>query len=207
MTISYPLTLPTTVLPDSFTLRQMDVVAVSRSPFSLAQQVYQHSGSCWMAELSWPILTQAEAAEIIAFLDSLRGAYGTFLMGDPIFTAPQGTGAGTPLVSGTNAVRSTTLATKGWTASSAVLKAGDLIQLGSSSTTRLYRALKDSTADGSGNATLDIWPPLRAAAANNDPIVTSSPKGLWRLTSNERQYEIIKPRFFKIALAAVEALP
>jgi hypothetical protein len=207
MAITYPLALPTTVGLDLFTLRQMDVVAISRSPFSLAQQVYAHSGACWMAELSWPILTQAQAAEIIAFLDSLRGVYGTFTMGDPVFTAPTGTGLGTPLVNGANAIRSTTLATKGWTPSSQVLKGGDLFQLGSAGTSRLYRNLTTVTADGSGNATLDIWPPLRAAAANNDAIVTSNPKGLWRLASNERQYEVVKPRFFRIALAAVEALP
>lgn len=205
MTISYPLTCPTTVKFESFTLRGMDVVASSTSPFSRVQQVYQHSGACWMAEVAWPLLKVNEVAEIIGFLDSLRGTYGYFLMGEPLYTI-QGTGAGTPLVNGLHSARATSLATKGWTPASLVLRAGDLFQIGTGSSTRLYRNLTNATADGSGNVTLDIWPPLRATLTGDNPLTTTSPKGIWRLASNERGYDIVRPNKYRVAFAAVEYL-
>lgn len=207
MPITYPLTMPTTVRPMRFDMRGRDVVGRSESPFSLAVQTYQHSGNGWRFEIEFSLMTRANAAAMIAFLDANRGGVGSFLAGDPSWSAPLGTGVGTPLVNGVNAIRSTTLATKGWGASQVVLKAGDLFQLGTGATTRLYRNLTDATTDGSGNVTLDIWPPLRAATANNDPIVISNPRGIWRMADGSRGYEVVPPFSYKIAFAAIEKLP
>lgn len=206
MAISYPVQIPSTIAPSSFVLRSCDATAMSVSPFTMAQQVYRHQGQYWEADVAFPPLVRADAYAVIAALDSLKGSYGTLVYGDPLHTAPVGTGSGTPRVSGTNAIRSETLATKGWSAGSAVLKAGDLFQLGSGSTTRLYRNLKDVSADGSGNATLDIWPALRAVAADSDTITVTLPQGIWRLADPHRAYSAQVGQYYAISFSLREAL-
>lgn len=206
MAITYPISLPAGIAPAAFTLRSCDVTSMSTSPFTSSQQVYRHQGQYWEADVSLPPLLRADAYAVIAALDSLKGTFGTLLLGDPLHTSPVGTGAGTPRVSGTNAIRSETLATKGWTANSAILKAGDLIQLGSGSTARLYRNLQDVTASGTGTATLDIWPALRQQHADNDVITVTSPKGLWRLIDPHRGYAAQVGSIYMISFSLRESL-
>lgn len=204
--ISYPLSVPAGLVPASFVLRACDIVGASTSPFTASQQVYRHQGQYWEADVAYPPLTRAQAYSLIGVLDQAKGKFGTIIFGDPVHVRPLGSGAGTPKVNGTNALRSETLATKGWTPGSLVLKAGDLFQLGTGLTTRLYRNLIDATADGSGNCTLDIWPALRVQAVNNDDITVVNPKGLWRLTSNHRDYAIQVGQFYNISFQLREAL-
>ena len=61
-------------------------------------------------------------------------------------------------------------------------------QSGSGSSSRLYKVTQDATADGSGNLTLEIFPRLRDAMANNAAFTLGSPKGLWRLLDNAVSY-------------------
>lgn len=97
--------------------------------------------------------------------------------------------------------------TDGWTTSTTgILKAGDWIQLGSGSATRLHKVLDDVNSDASGNATLSIWPSLRSSPSDNAQITVSSPKGQWRLASNEIQYSIDEASVYGITFACVESL-
>lgn len=206
MAISYPVTFPASIGVSSINIRAKTVVGVSSSPFTGQQQVYKHQGQWWEAEVSLPPMKRDEAEQVVAFLIKMNGQYGTFLMGDFLSTAPRGVGTGTPLVNGASQTGDE-LVTDGWTVSTTgILKAGDWIQLGSASTATLHKVLDDVTSDGSGNATLNIFPNLRSSPGDNAVITINSPKGRWRLASNETDYAIDNASIYGMTFACIEAL-
>jgi len=206
MAISYPVTFPASIGVSSINIRAKTVVGVSSSPFTGQQQVYKHQGQWWEAEVSLPPMKRDEAEQVVSFLIKMNGQYGTFLMGDFLSTAPRGIGTGTPLVNGASQAGDE-LVTDGWTVSTTgILKAGDWIQLGSASTSTLHKVLDDVTSDGSGNATLNIFPNLRSSPGDNAVITISSPKGRWRLASNETDYAIDNASIYGMTFACIEAL-
>lgn len=206
MAISYPLTFPTITGVRRIALRGRSAVARTESAFTFGQQIQAHAGQRWEAEVSLPPMKRASAEEWIAFLLSLNGMEGTFLMGDPNGAAPRGVATGTPVVKGASQTGAS-LVTDGWTISqTGILKVGDYIQLGSGSSTRLYKVLADANSDGSGNATFDIWPDLRSSPGDNDALTVSSARGLWRLAANEMPWEADWMAFYGITFPCVEAL-
>lgn len=205
MAIIYPITFPTNCVK-AVNIRSRNVVGISSSPFTGQQQVYRHPGAWWEMEVTLPPLKRADAEDLNAFLISLNGKYGTFLMGDPANTSPRGIATGSPAVSGAGQTGDS-LITSGWTPSiTGILKAGDWIQLGTASATRLHKVLADVNSDGSGVASLDIWPNLRDSPANSSAVVINSAKGQWRLAANEHNYSIEVGNIYGITFACVEAL-
>lgn len=205
MPISYPVNFPAVGIR-SMTIRARNVVGISASPFTGQQQVYKHQGQWWESEVTLPPMKRADAEQVVAFLISLSGRFGTFLLGDNANTSPRGVGTGTPLVNG-GGQTGDTLITDGWTTSqTGILKAGDWIQLGSGAGTRLHKVLEDANSDGSGNATFTLWPNLRLVPSNDDPLIVSSPKGIWRLSSNETEFSIDEASIYGITFACIEAL-
>ena len=202
MPISYPLSLPSTNLA-RVTVSSSSAVAISRSPFSFAAQVQQFNGQLWNAEVTLPPLARADAEPWIAFLLKLNGQQGTFLLGDPAGKTPRGTATGTPLVNGASQTGQS-LVTDGWTISvTNILRAGDYIQIGQ----RLYKVLNDVNSNGSGQATLDIWPRLRESPSDNASIVTASCVGLFRLASNAVPvYNAGADKNYQISFSAIEAV-
>lgn len=205
MALSYPLTLPATRWPAEITIRARSVVGMSVSPFSQEQQVYVHQGECWMLSVVLQAMKRADAEKWVSMLLGLNGVEGTFLMGEPVNTSPQGTWLGSPKVLGAHAIGVKSIAMDGFTAG-ATVKAGDWIQQSSGANSHLYKIVQDATADGSGLLTLEIWPRLRLALVDNETFVTSSPKGIWRLASNEREWSIRHAQIYGIAFDAMEAL-
>lgn len=203
--ITYPVTFPNVGIR-AMNIRARTVVGISSSPFTGQQQVYKHQGEWWEAEVTLPPMKRATAEEVAAFLIKMKGQYGTFLLGDPANTSPRGVGTGTPLVNGAGQTGSS-LVTDGWTVSTTgILKAGDWIQLGAGSTTTLHKVLDDVNSDGSGNATLEIFPSLRSSPDDDAAITVSSPKGIWRLASNQMEYSIDEASVYGITFACVEAI-
>lgn len=206
MTISYPLSLPATPYPAAVTLRARSAVGVSSSPFSYSQQVYAHQGQRWEADIDMPPMSESVADVWVAWLLSLNGQEGTFLMGDPAKLTHRGVGGGTPLVNGagqtgqTLAIDGCPLSTNGW------LVQGDMIQLGSGSSATLHKVLADANTNGSGEVTLDIWPRLRSSPNNNAAVVITGCVGRWRLASNESSWSIGRAKRYGIQFVAVEAL-
>lgn len=206
MAISYPLSLPTQAGIAKVRLIANDVVAVSQSPFTAAQQVYKYTGQFWEADITLPPMKRADAEYWISFLLKLAGPYGTFLLGDPNGGTARGAATGTPLVNG-GSQTGNELITDGWTNSTTgILKAGDYIQLGTGSSSQLYKVLDDVNSDGSGNATLTVWPDLRSAPANNAAITVSNPKGVFRLASGQATWDISEASIYGITFGAREAL-
>ncbi len=206
MAISYPLSLPTTTGIAKIRLIANDIVGISQSPFTAAQQVYRYTGQFWEADITLPPMTRAEAEYWISFLLKLNGPYGTFLLSDPVGGTARGVATGTPVVNG-GSQTGNELVTDGWTTSTTgILKAGDYIQLGSGATARLYKVLDDVNSDGSGNATLTLWPDLRSAPADNATITVSNPKGVFRLATASAQWDVNEASIYGLTFGAREAL-
>lgn len=181
MTISYPLALPTSVSTRRVLFKQRSAIGVAQSPWDYSMQVQEHAGQAWIASVEFPPLTAAQAADLEAFLLSLNGMQGTFLLGDPLRTSPRGVPVGTPLVMGASQTGQS-LVTDGWTINtSGLLLKGDYFQIQN----RLYRVLNDVASNGSGVATLDIFPRLRESPADNDTLLFNSCVGTFRLADNE----------------------
>ena len=182
----------------------LTVGGVNVSPYTLAQETFEWPGNRWLVSLRYPAMARAQGDALAAALVSLYGI-GTFLLGPagPGKT-PRGVATGTPLVNGA-AQAGKSLVTDGWTVSvTNILRAGDYLQLGSGTTTRLYLVLQDVNSNAGGNATLDIWPRLREAPADNATIVTSSPKGVFRLRGRP-QWEQELGFLYSLSLEAEEA--
>ena len=206
MTISYPLALPSHTGLRAIELRATNAVAYSRSPFTFAGQAFAYPGQMWQADVTLPPMKRADAEQWVAWLVSLRGQLGTFLMGDPIGETARGVATGTPLVNGADqtggslVIDGATNSITGW------LKAGDYIQLGSGSTATLHKVLADANSDGSGNVTLDIWPHIRTAPADDATVTVSNTVGRWRLASNESSWSVNEASIYGISFTAMEAV-
>jgi len=206
MTISYPVSLPTSPAPKDMEWGGMTVAGKNVSPYTLGQETFEWPGNRWRVSVRYPPMTRAQGDAVVAALISLYGV-GTFLLGPagPGKTA-KGVATGTPLVNGANQVGKE-LVTDGWTISvTGILKAGDFIQRGSGVTSRLHVVLQDVNSDGSGNATLDIWPRIRESPADNSAIVVASPKGVFRLVGSEPKWDQDTAYVYGVSFEAEEAL-
>lgn len=202
--ITYPLTPPSSPAPRSIVFRSNSVVTVNQSPFTLRSQVQVWSGDQWGIEITYPPMDANQVRAFSAFLLALNGRQGTFLMGpDPITGAPRGPAGGTPALAGANQGGKRTISTQGWTPNTVgILKAGDFLQIG----VRLHQVLVDANSGPEGAATLEIFPSLRVGMAAHEPIITSAPKGAWRLATNESAWSIDVDQMYELSIQAVEAL-
>lgn len=206
MAISYPLDFPTITGVDSIKMMASDIVGMNISPFSGAQQVYRYTGQFWSADIALPPMKREKAEYWISFFLKLNGSYGTFLMGDPLGATARGVATGTPVINGASQTGGS-LVTDGWTpGTTGILKAGDYIQLGAGATSRLHKVLDDVDSDGSGNATLQIWPDLRESPSDNATITVTNPKGVFRLTSTQAAFDINRMGIYGVTFGAQEAL-
>lgn len=201
MTISYPLTPPSTPGFKRFSMTALSAVGLSKSPFTFVSQAQKFAGQSWAVEATLPFMERATAEPWIAFLLSLNGPHGNFLLGDPTGKTPRGQATGTPVVNGSGQTGQV-LNSSGWAVSiTGILKAGDYIQIG----TRLYKVLADANSDGSGLATLDIWPAIRESPANGATIITTNTKGVFRLANNTYSlWDVAEEKIYSVAFSAVE---
>ena len=209
MAITYPLNTPTNLGIANIVLSAENAVAISQSPFTFQQQIVAHPGQRWAASVSLPPMKRQDAEYWVAFLLSLKGQVGTFLLGDPNCVDAQGsarTTPGTPVVNGplqtgnTLSIDGLPLSVTGY------LLPGDYIQLGASSSAQLYKVLTQVNTDGSGAATLDIWPDLRSIPGDGDAVVVANTKGRFRLKDNVQQWQINNISSYGITFDCVEAI-
>ncbi len=135
----------------------------------LQRQVRSRGAHAWRIDLRYGGMTRAGFSPLWAFLVKQGGQLGTFDFALPGLTL-RGAGGGTPRVNG-GTQTGTSLITDGWPNSTAVLLPGDFIQI--ENYTKVYQVTDTVTSDGSGNATIPIYPALRTSPTDNLGIVTS----------------------------------
>lgn len=206
MTISYPLQFPSGIGVNSVSIRAANAVGGTRSIYNYKTKVQDFGGQQWRATITVPTIQRDFAEEWNTFLLKLNGSFGTFLLGDPNGTTPRGSVAGTPLVNGA-AQTGNILNVDGFTPDQTnVLRAGDYIQLGTFADARLYKVLDDVDSDGSGEAALTLWPNMRESPADNSPVITSSPQGVFRLINNTNGWDINSESQYFITFEAQEVI-
>lgn len=199
--ISYPLQIPKPHFIQSFEMRVRNAVAVSRSPYTFASQAHAYPGQMWELDITLAPMRRDIAEQWLAFLISLRGQYGTFMMGDPLNVKPRG--------------NLTSLVVSGQAGANAVtakmpfgqsIKAGDYIQLGEASDATLHKVLTDYTGTGQAQTdVLDIWPAIRRDRDNVTAILNNT-QGIWRLASNETMWSVNNIAVYGMSFGCVEAL-
>mgnify|MGYP003665013006 CR=1 FL=1 len=194
MAITYPLSTPTSIGIESIELRAVNVVSTSQSPFTFKQQVVSFPGQRWEASVSIPSVHRSLAAPWKSFLTALKGQAGTFLLSDPDYATAQGDVSSCVLSGAINSSTATVVMT-------GTLKAGDYIQLGSGSASKLHQVLVDQTGDGN----LEVWPDLRSAYTSA-AVVFNNAKGLFRLASNTTSWSINDVSVYGISFDAVEVI-
>lgn len=207
MAIVYPLTPPVNKGISSITLKALAVTAISKSPFTLKQQVQAFPGQQWQAIVTLPPMTRVNAEEWNAFLISLNGREGTFYLGDPAGANPQGVWSGSPQVNGANQSGNELIIDGGGAGVTNYAKAGDWFHLViGSGTQRLHKVLKAANTNGSGQTTLTIWPNLREAPADNTPLVFTNAKGIFRLSQSSMDITIDVGSIFSQSFTCEEVL-
>jgi hypothetical protein len=209
MPISYPLNTPTNIGIASITLMTENAVAISTSPFTYQQQVVAHPGQRWAASINLPSMKRQDAEAWVAFLVSLKGQIGTFLLGDPNCKTARGSAGvtpGTPVVNGAGQTGSSINIDGLPLSATGYLLPGDYIQLGSASSASLYKVLTQVNTNGSGEAAIDIWPNLRSAPADDAVVTVANTVGRFRLSSNTTQWNISEISSYGISFDCVEAL-
>jgi len=148
------------------------------------------------------------SADIRAFLAQLKGRINTFLYGDPdyLVLGPRGTFSGTPLVAGA-AQTGESLNVDGFTAlQTNVARAGDYIQLDTGAASELYMIVADVNSDSAGAATLTLNRPLLSAPANNEVVVSTNARGVFKLIDNSVEWSSNKSSVTEVTFAFKEAL-
>lgn len=199
MSISYPLSLPTVSGIRAVEFRATNAVAYSASPFTFAGQAHAYPGQMWQADVTLaPMRDRADAEEWNAFLLSLFGQSGTFLLGDPNGGSLRGTATSCVVTgaAGANTVSAVVPLHE-------TLAAGDYIQLGTGANARLHKVLASYTGTGAG-ADLEIWPALRVARSGVSAILSNC-VGVFRLSSNETGWAADISNY-SITFAAREAI-
>lgn len=194
MAINYPLALPTVTGVRSIEMQATNAVAVSRSPFTFASQVHAYSGQMWSASITLPPMRIVEARQWTAWLTSLRGQYGSFLLGDA--TCPQIGGTATAATITGNAGDATVSVTMTGT-----ILAGDMIQIGSNSDATLHKVLVDQ----SGNGSLEIWPALRTDR-DTAALTFNNAQGVFRLSTNDVNWSVDEASIYGISFSAAEKI-
>ena len=209
MAISFPRELPNISEIQNTGTHSRNVIAASTSPFSLIRQVQEHQGQRWEIDFQLVVKDRANMAKWAAWLVSMEGINKTFLSGDPASQIPRGSAQdapGTPLVDGASQTGDS-LSIKGAPNSApAYLLEGDFIQLGTGSTSRMYMVLEDVSTDGSGDATITIWPNLRSSPADNAAVTVSNAKSVFSLGENVSTWDVQLGHLWVISFTAIEAL-
>lgn len=169
-----------------------------RSPLSGAVQTVEIPGARWKASFSMDNLTEADSALLQAFMVKLRGQAGRFTLHNFARPYPRGTLSGTPLVMGASQTGNT-LAVDGCTVG-ATLLAGDFIGVND----ELKMVVADATANGSGEMSLTIEPPLRSSPADNAALTLARPVATFMLAGDESKWSTQPGLFSSFPVDCIE---
>jgi hypothetical protein len=175
----------------SLTPKFLSNIAVTQSPITLSTQRQDWGAQLMQFSVGLAKMTRAKGMAVIA---ALLAAQKTPMMFGPTGAEryPQGTAStiadptATPITVAANATagaNSVSIATP--LLSSTVFKAMDYVQLGNN----LHICTADVTTDTGGNATLNLFPTLRANANVGDIVTFNAPQGQFYAIGNVTQWQ------------------
>lgn len=185
--------------PDQFDFSLLSNTQISQSPLSGSVQTLELPGARWGATLTFNNVPKDDAATLEAFLVQLRGQANRFRLWNYERPNVRGTGAGTPVVSGSGQT-GYTLNTKNWNPGDTVLLPGDMIGING----ELKMVTAAATADANGLAAVQFEPPLRASPGDGTAIITEQPTATFILTDPKPKWSTKSGPITNFAIDAVE---
>ena len=146
----------------------------------------QVQGQRFSFTVSYPLLTRADFAPIMAFMVKQRSRKENFTITLPTSLDSQGNETGTLLVNGSHTAGDTTIAIDAFASDGAGrLKAGDFIKFAHD---KVYMIIDDVTSS-SNAATVTIEPPLRTALADNSAVTYKSIPVTVHMTNDVQEFQ------------------
>lgn len=178
-------------------LTRQDVELVK---MDFSQVIIAASGARW--EASWPLrpYTEQEGREWYAALAQLSALENTFEFTPPDFDGTlSGYSGANPVVNSAQSGQS--LDCDGVSSNTLIVRTGDYLEVQG----EFKIVTADATSDGTGNVTINFYPPLRSSAPDNTVIELQSPKMTARLTDPLSEFSVRSPKLYDMTVTAVEA--
>ena len=168
-------------------------------------QTRQIDGQKFTITLDYAPMTRANFAPIKAFLMKQRSRLNTFTIIPPVVSNAQGVASTVISTDGTVSSGANTCTIDGMTISTTgILKAGDYFRF--SGQNKVYMAVEDLDADGTGSGTLTFEPPLRSDVANDVALVYDNVDFTVRLKNDIQEYSIVTNDLYKYQIDLIENL-
>jgi hypothetical protein len=195
---------PTSPTPQNASIgsEQNTIVSVTTSGRVQTRQI---DGQKFTLTLSYPPMTRQNFAPIKAFIMKQRARLNTFTIIPPVISNAQGVASGTISVDGSVSAGATTCTIDGMTVSTnGILKAGDYFRF--SGADKVYMAVEDLDADGTGSGTLTFEPPLRTAVTDDTALVYDNVDFTVRLRNDIQEYSFVTNNLYKYEIDLIENL-
>lgn len=203
---TYPVDVPIDFI-DEIEVEKVDVASLQVATFTGRDRPQEFEGDYWRMEMRYSNIGPEEGREMSAFIASLRGPIGTFVIPFPGYGSPRGAAAtnlSSPLVNGAGQAGNRVLNVKNAPISlTSWLLPGDIMQVGPETRPHWHEVLEAVDTDENGLASVPIWPAVRNDAAANDPITLENPLCLMRMTSSVK-YPIRPPVLYGFTITARE---
>ena len=161
----------------------------------------QVDGQRFRFSATYPPMSRADFAPVLAFIMKQRSQKETFQISLPDLKNAKGNVSGSVLVKNSHSAGDTTITVDAMTGT---LKAGDFVKFAGD--TKVYMVVSDVTADGSNEATLTIEPPLRSAISDNASVTYDGVEFTVRLTNDLQQFSTDDLDTFRFEVDFIEAL-
>jgi len=195
---------PTSPVAKSADIRsqQRTIVSVTTSGRKQARQI---DGQRFAITLNFPPMTRAEFAPIKAFIMKQRSQLNSFTVIPPIVSNAQGVASGTISVNGALSAGVTTAEIDGMALSTdGILKAGDYFRF--TGQEKVYMAVEDLDADGSGEGTLTFEPPLRSNVNDNVALIYDNVDFTVSLVNDVQEYNLGVQNLYSYEIDVAESL-
>ena len=168
-------------------------------------QTRQIDGQKFTITLDYAPMTRANFAPIKAFLMKQRSRLNTFTIIPPVVSNAQGVASTVISTNASVSAGATTCTIDGMTVSTnGILKAGDYFRF--TGQDKVYMAVEDLDADGSGEGTLTFEPPLRTNVTDNTIIIYDNVDFRVRLKNDIQEYNIVTNDLYKYQIDLIENL-
>ena len=186
----------------NITSQQDTIVSVTTSGRKQARQI---DGQRFAITLAFPPMTRSEFAPIKAFVMKQRSQLENFTLIPPTEGNAQGVATGTISVNGALTAGTTTASIDGMTTSTnGILKAGDYFKF--TGQEKVYMAVADLDADGSGEGTLTFEPPLRSNVNDDVALIYDNVDFTVSLTNDIQEFDIGTTNYYSYEIDVVEVL-